>query len=65
MDREGNHECGVCGVRTTGGMPGFDQHIVDAGHERPDYRLTRGVLAWLGDEPAEKLIRKFRDEVSA
>ena len=61
MDRQGNHECGVCGAHTTGGHAGFEQHIIDAGHTSPDYRLTRGVLAWIGDEPAEDLIRKVRD----
>lgn len=26
------------------------------------YKKTRGLLAWMGDEPAEKLIRRVRDE---
>ncbi len=26
------------------------------------YKKTRGLLAWMGNEPAEKLIRHVRDE---
>lgn len=61
MDRNGNHSCGVCGAETSGGMAGFEKHIQEAGHERADYRLTCGILAWMGDTPAEVLIREVRD----
>ena len=50
-----------------GNMDGSETHPYDDGVENPrhgGYKKARGILSWLGDEPAEKMIRDLRDGVT-